>query len=85
MIEYRFERRDRGDEGDGVPPGLAREPVRDGGFRGEEGHRLATCTPYDIVEFDDCALEGSAVSVVVGVTWDSASGAFIAGSTGGPP
>ena len=68
-----------------MPPGLACEPVRDGGSRGEERHRLATGTPYDIVEFDECALEGSLASVVVGVTWDSASGAFIAGSTAGPP
>lgn len=67
-----------------MPLGLICEPVRDGGSREEERHRLATGTPYDIVEFDECALEGSLASVV-GVTWDSTSGAFIAGSTGGPP
>lgn len=68
-----------------MPLGIVCEFVRDGGSRGEERQRLATCTPYDIVEFDEWALEGSLASVAVGVTWDSASGAFIAGSTGGPP
>ena len=68
-----------------MPPGLVCEPVRDGGSRGEERHRLGTCTPYDIVEFDEFALEGTSASAVVGVTWDNASGAFIAGSTEGPP
>lgn len=61
------------------------EPARDGGgSRKDERHRLGTCTPYDAEVSVECALEGSAY-VVVGVTSESASGAFIAGSTVGPP
>lgn len=57
------------------------EPARDGGgSRKDERHRLGTCTPYDAEVSVECALEGSAY-VVVGVTSESASGAFIAGST----
>jgi len=77
------ELRDGGDKGEGTSPWLDSEPTPDSGGK-EERHRLGTCTPYDAEVSVECALEGSAY-VVVGVTWDSASGAFIAGSTGGPP